>query len=74
MEQSLQYVELLQGRYNYLYLGKFLEQVIMHNDLSPYAENIPISTTGSQRFVLNGTKIKDKLHVIYKNPGKKNIF
>lgn len=74
MNKSLQYVELLQGWYNYLYMGKFLEQVIMHNDLSVYASNISVPTTDSQRFMLNGDKIKQKLKVIYDNPGKKNVF
>ncbi len=65
---------LLQWYYNYLYLGKFLENIIMNNDFSKYAQDLKIPTWDNTSFMLNGNNLKDKLKLISQNPGKKNIF
>jgi len=68
------HIELLQGYYKYLYLWKFLEHLIKHNDISPYVVDIPLVTWEKSHFVLRSTKIQKTLGDIFKNPDKKNIF
>ena len=67
-------IELLQWYYNYLYLGKFLDEVIKHNDLSSYAQNIPIKTWTKTSFSLNGKTVQQILQSIHQNPDKTNVF
>ncbi|MBQ7616949.1 hypothetical protein IJS64_02990 [bacterium] len=45
-------LKLLQGYYHFLSLGKFMEQVIITNDLSELAMNLPISTGQKTSFML----------------------
>jgi hypothetical protein len=45
-------LKLLQGYYHFLSLGKFMEQVIITNDLSELAMDLPISTGQITSFML----------------------
>lgn len=37
-------LELMQGYYRFLYLGKFLDELIKHNDLSKYTTDVVVPT------------------------------
>ena len=52
-------LKLLQGYYHFLSLGKFMEQVIITNDLSELAMNLPISTGQKTSFMLKEWLIKN---------------
>ena len=67
-------LKLLQGYYHFLSLGKFMEQVIITNDLSELAMNLPISTGTNSSFMLKESLIKNLLSSIHKNPQKRNIY
>lgn len=67
-------LQVLQGYYKFLYIGKFLEKVIQHNDLSTYAQDIQIETGESSHFMLKGKTIQTLLYDIYTHKGKKNLF
>ncbi len=69
-----QSINLLQWYYHFLYLGKFLENIIQHNDLSDYAQDIPIPTWPESSFTMKGQTIKNLLQQIHKHPDKKNLF
>lgn len=69
-----QNIELLQWFYRFLYLGKFLEDVIKKKDLSASVVDLPIRTSEKKNFVLKGRVIKKLLANIYAHPDKKNIF
>lgn len=65
---------LLKWRYNYLYLWKFLEQVIKQNDLSQYVKPIKLPTSQNNFFELDQKRVKYLLREIYENKNKKNMF
>lgn len=67
-------LQLLQGYYHFLSLGKFLENVIHHQDLSIYAKNIAVKTWNDTSFTLKWDTIKKLLQQIHDNPDKKNLF
>lgn len=67
-------LQLLQWYYHFLYLWKFLENVIQHNDLSPYAQDIPLATGEKTSFTIKWSTIKTLLTEIHKQPDKKNLF
>ena len=67
-------LKLLQGYYHFLSLGKFMEQVIITNDLSELAMNLPISTGQKTSFMLKEWLIKNLLSSIHKNPTKRNVY
>ncbi len=67
-------ISILQWYFNFLYLGKFLEEVIMYNDLSQFASDLKIKTWPKTFFKLDWEILKQKLKIISQNPGKKNIF
>ncbi len=69
-----QSIQLIQWYYHFLLLGKFLEVVMQHNDLSSYAQKISISTGLQSNFTLNEKKIKSLLGSIYKHADKKNFY
>jgi len=64
----------MQGYYHFLYVGKFLEQVIKDNDLSKLAMDIPVSTWKTSKFVLKEQKIRATLKTIFTHADKKNVF
>ncbi len=67
-------IQLLQWFYRFLYLWKFLENVIKYNDMSKYALDFAIPTSDKKNFLLKWLVIKKLLSGIYSNPDKKNIF
>jgi len=67
-------IQLLQWYYHFLSLGKFLEDVIHHQDLSVYAKNMQVKTGKDTSFTLKGDTIKTLLQQIHTNPDKKNLF
>lgn len=68
-------LKLLQGYYYFLSLGKFMEQVILTNDLSDLAMDLPIKTgRTNSSFQLRGNLIHNLLHSIHKNPQKRNVY
>lgn len=67
-------IQLLQGYYHFLSLGKFLENTIHHQDLSRYAKNISVKTGKDTSFTLKWDTIKTLLKQIHNNPDKKNLF
>ena len=50
-----------------------MEQVIITNDLSELAMNLPISTGQKTSFMLKEWLIKNLLSSIHKNPTKRNV-
>ncbi len=69
-----QNLELLQWFYRFLYLWKFLEDVIKKKDMSASVVDLPIATSDKKKFVLKWSVIKKLLSNIYAHPDKKNIF
>ena len=67
-------LKLLQGYYHFLSLGKFMEQVILRNDLSDLAMNLPIKTWKTSSFLLKESLIKNLLVSLYKHPDKRNVY
>ncbi len=67
-------IQLLQWYYHFLSLGKFLENIIHHQDLSTYAQNMPVKTGKETSFTLKWDTIKSLLNQIHNNPNKKNLF
>lgn len=67
-------LKLLQGYYHFLSLGKFMEQVILRNDLSDLAMNLPIKTWKKSSFLLKESLIKNLLVSLYKHPDKRNVY
>ncbi len=67
-------IQLLQWYYHFLSLGKFLENVIHHHDLSVYAQNMQVKTGKDTSFSLKWDSIKTLLQQIHSNPNKKNLF
>jgi len=72
--QITKHLDLIQGYYNYLTLGKFLEQIIKDNDLSKYAVDFPIATWDNTSFNISQSRTKQLLSEIYQNSDKKNLF
>lgn len=67
-------LKLLQGYYHFLSLGKFMEQIILTNDLSDLAMNLPIKTWSTSSFMLKESLIKNLLSSLHKHPDKRNIY
>ncbi len=67
-------LKLLQGYYHFLSLGKFMEQVMMTNDLSDLAIDLPIMTGGNSSFGLKESLIKRLLSTIYAHPQQRNVY
>jgi hypothetical protein len=67
-------IELLQGYYHFLYLGKFLEQHIQENDLTKQVHDTKITTGKSTHFIVKKEKIQRLLNEIHKHPDKQNVL
>ena len=67
-------LKLLQGYYHFLSLWKFMEQVIITNDLSELAMNIAIPTWEKSRFTLKEWLIKNLLSSIHAHPNQRNVY
>lgn len=67
-------LKLLQGYYHFLSLWKFMEQVIITNDLSDLAMSISIPTGEKSSFTLKEWLIKNLLSSIHTHPKQRNIY
>ncbi len=67
-------LKLLQGYYHFLSLWKFMEQVIITNDLSELAMSIAIPTWEKSSFTLKEWLIKNLLSSIHAHPKQRNIY
>ena len=67
-------LKLLQGYYHFLSLGKFMEQVILRNNLSDLAMNLPIKTWKTSSFLLKESLIKNLLVSLHQHPDKRNVY
>lgn len=67
-------LKLLQGYYHFLSLWKFMEQVIITNDLSELAMSIAIPTWEKSSFTLKEWLIKNLLSSIHTHPKQRNIY
>lgn len=67
-------LKLLQGYYHFLSLGKFMEQVMISNDLSELAMDIAIKTGKKSSFWLKESLIKRLLKSIYTHPQQRNLY
>ena len=67
-------LKLLQGYYHFLSLWKFMEQVIITNDLSELAMSIGIPTWEKTRFTLKEWLIKNLLSSIHTHPNQRNVY
>lgn len=67
-------LKLIQGYYHFLALGKFMEQVIVHNDLSELAMDYPLKTWVHSSFMLKESLLKNLLYSLHKHPDKRNVY
>ena len=67
-------LKLLQGYYHFLSLWKFMEQVIITNDLSELAMSIAIPTWEKSSFTLKEWLVKNLLSSIHAHPKQRNIY
>ena len=67
-------LKLLQGYYHFLSLWKFMEQVIIANDLSELAMSIAIPTWEKSNFTLKEWLIKNLLSSIHTHPKQRNVY
>jgi hypothetical protein len=67
------YIQLLQGYYKFLSLGKFFEVNAQHTSFS-LPENLPIATGEHTKFSINAELTSSLLSEIYKHPDSKNVF
>ena len=67
-------LRLLQWYYHFLSLWKFMEQVIITNDLSELAMSIAIPTWEKSNFTLKEWLIKNLLSSIHAHPKQRNIY
>ncbi|PID34531.1 MAG: hypothetical protein CR971_02770 [candidate division SR1 bacterium] len=65
---------LLQGYYKQLQLGKFMEEIIKHNDLSFLVQDFQVKTGEHSHFTISSSAIKKTLQDIYNNKDKTNLF
>lgn len=67
-------LKLIQWYYHFLCLWKFLEQVIITNDLSELAMDLPIKTGEKSSFMLKEKQIKQLFSSIHSHPEKRNVY
>jgi hypothetical protein len=67
------YIELLQGYYKFLSLGKFFEAEAKTKPLS-LSENLRIPTGDHTKFSINAELTSSLLSEIHKHPSSKNVF
>ncbi len=65
---------LIQGYYHFLSLGKFMEGVILSNDLSKIALDYPIKTWENTSFLLKKSLLSSLLASCHKHPDKRNVY
>lgn len=67
-------LKLVQGYYHFLCLGKFMEGVILSNDLSSLAIDYPVKTWEKSSFLLKESLLKNLLSSLNAHPDQRNIY
>lgn len=67
-------IQLLQGYYRFLSLGKYLEFLIQSKDFSKDVLDIAIMTGKKSHFGIRSSLVKNLLKQIHEKPEQKNIF
>lgn len=67
-------LKLIQGYYHFLALGKFMEGLILSNDLSTIAMDYPIKTWEKSSFLLKESLLKNLLSSLNSHPDQRNIY
>lgn len=67
-------LKLIQGYYHFLALGKFMEGVILTNDLTSLAIDYPVKTGATSSFTLKNSLLSSLLSSIHKHPDQRNIY
>ena len=67
-------LKLIQGYYHFLALGKFMEGVILSNNLSSLATDYPVKTWGNSSFLLKESLLKNLLSSLNAHPDQRNIY
>lgn len=67
-------LKLIQGYYHFLALGKFMEGVILSNNLSSLATDYPVKTWKNSSFLLKESLLKNLLSSLNAHPDQRNIY
>lgn len=67
-------LKLIQGYYHFLSLGKFMEGVILSNDLSKIAIDYPVKTSENSSFLIKKSLLSSLLSSCHANPDKRNVY
>ena len=67
-------LRLIQGYYHFLMLGKFMEQLMLTNDLSDLAMDYPLRTGGNTSFMLKERMLKRLFTSFYGHQEQRNVY
>ena len=67
-------LRLIQGYYHFLMLGKFMEQLMLTNDLSDLAMDYPLRTGKSTSFMLKERMLKGLFTSFYGHQEQRNVY
>lgn len=67
-------LRLIQGYYHFLMLGKFMEQLMLTNDLSDLAMNYPLRTGKTTSFMLKERMLKRLFTSFYGHQEQRNVY
>ena len=67
-------LRLIQGYYHFLMLGKFMEQLMLTNDLSDLAMDYPLRTGKSTSFMLKERMLKRLFTSFYGHQEQRNVY
>ena len=67
-------LRLIQGYYHFLMLGKFMEQLMLTNDLSDLAMDYPLRTGKNTSFMLKERMLKRLFTSFYGHQEQRNVY
>ena len=67
-------LRLIQGYYHFLMLGKFMEQLMLTNDLSDFAMDYPLRTGKNTSFMLKERMLKRLFTSFYGHQEQRNVY
>ena len=67
-------LRLIQGYYHFLMLGKFMEQLMLTNDLSDLAMDYPLRTGKNTSFMLKERMLKRLFTSLYGHQEQRNVY
>ena len=67
-------LRLIQGYYHFLMLGKFMEQLMLTNDLSDLAMDYPLRTGKTTSFMLKERMLKRLFTSLYGHQEQRNVY